>query len=747
MTFHFDPPFPPVQTALSILLTLGALLFPSLRNGPRAPARIRACLILLRASISMALVLILLNPSRSVPAPPRRGKQPFYVLIDSSRSMNVTDVRDEATGDVLSRWEAARRAVVGNRTLLDDLRRRYDLRLFAFSQDARATSPDALLAEKADGPATSMGRALSRITESLPPPAQKAPPLSGGILVVSDGRDNGTIFPPDAAQSARRLGLPVYTAGVGRQTQARDIQLVARRPQIFGMPGQPLEIAGVLYTVGLSDTKVRVDLLQEGRKIASRDVVVNPGSQQVAFSIRAPQKGFYRYGLACSIAPGETDESNNRANVFVNVSDSRIRVLFLEGRPTWDSTFLARTLRTDATMTLDAIYKVTADRFNGVSSDPNRVIPDPPRTAADFQKYDVVILGKGFEAFFDAGAADALKQWVGYRGGCLIFLRGRADERTEALRDLEPVRFGNEEIANARLRLTEAGLAHPGFAFTGREDARTVVQRLPALITATRVQEEKSLSVVLARSPGSGAGDGPAKEMALIAYQRYGRGKTLAVVGQGLWRWAFPPPDLAAYEHVYSEFWTQTLRWMVSDSDFLPAQSLALRTDRTAYGPQDTVHLSVYARGVQPASPPVIAITQPDGKIANTASSAGEQGADFAASFHPTQPGEYLANVSPLPGHEREAPATAPFTVYAGQQEDANRSADPEMLRRIAQAGGGEFLTSDQLNSLPDKLRVAEQAESRAHVPHSLWDNGWFLALVVGLLASEWVLRRRAGLA
>src|SRR5581483_1420397 len=142
--------------------------------------------------------------------------------------------------------------------------------------------------------------------------------------------------------------------------------------------------------------------------------------------------------------------------------------------------------------------------------------------------------------------------------------------------------------------------------------------------------------------------DESAKEMALLAYQRYGQGKTLAVVGQGLWRWAFLPPELAQYSHVYSEFWTQTIRWLVSESDFLPGQNIALRTDRTSYSDRETVNLLGFLRGSQPAAPPVITITQPDGKTATVAPAKGDgKAADFTAAFHPTLLGEYLATRPP----------------------------------------------------------------------------------------------------
>ncbi|HZO90492.1 MAG TPA: vWA domain-containing protein [Chthonomonadaceae bacterium] len=741
---HFEPPFLPVQTAALALIAVSAVFLLYARRELRQRVRRHPALPALRGAVVLLLALLLLNPVVSRPAPQARGKIPFLLLLDTSRSMATADVADGRPGRE-TRWEAARRAVLANRSLLDALSQRYAVRLYGFDARATARPLGALLPlTEPGGKSTALGSAIAQAVSANPLPRDAQ--AVAGLLLVSDGRDNGTEYAPDAARAARALGYRVYTACVGQERKETDLLVAAKRPQVFSAPGQTVEIGAEIRDTGISSAPVRVDLLREGRRVASRNLIVTPGRRAVAFPLSEPRKGFYRYALACSLAPNETNELNNRANVFLNVMESRARVLLLEGRPTWDAKFLAQTLREDPTVTLDCLYKLTADHYFALSGSADRPILRVPRTVEDFARYDVIILGKGYEEFFDAAATEALQRWVGDRGGNLVFLRGRADERTPGLGALEPVAFGDEEIEAARLRLTEAGRLHPGFAFSTGQDAQTVVRKLPALISATRVQGEKALAVVLARAEG--AADESAKEMALLAYQRYGQGKTLAVVGQGLWRWAFLPPELAQYSHVYSEFWTQTIRWLVSESDFLPGQNIALRTDRTSYSSRETVNFLGYRRGPQPAAPPIITITQPDGTTATLVSAKGDgHAADFTASFRPRLPGEYVATVPPPPGQGRAVPASAAFTVYPGQEEDANRSADPALMRQIAQAGGGEALRLDALQNLPEKLRAAEQAAVRKEEPRTAWDRGWVLALLLGLLTSEWLLRRRAGLA
>ncbi len=778
---HFDPPFALLPTLTFALLLAAAMTGLYMRWRRVRPDRASLPPLLWRLTALGLLTLILLNPGVGGPSSQARIKPPFIALLDTSRSMTTDDAANSDSSAAATfnpapkttRWQAARRATLDNRTLRDGLESRFQVRWFGFDAGAQAATPDALRQMRApNGSQTGIGEAITQAVAlttnaSNPnPSADKDGPPSGGLLLVSDGRDNGAGFPLDAARLARARGLPVYTFCVGQARPGRDLRVIARRPQQFVALGQTIEIGAEIRDTGIPRTPVRVDLLREGRRVASRQIVAAPGIQDVAFPVVEPRKGFFRYAIACAVASGETDPANNRANVFLSVLDARIRVLLLEGQPSWDAKFLAQTLRADPTVTLDTIYQLTPAFPFALSGSPDAPTLRVPRTLDEMARYDVILLGRGVGTFFDAETTANLKRWVSERGGSLVFLRGRADDSATGLHELEPLNFGPQEVEATRLRLTEAGRSHPGFALGGAADAPTVVQKLPALVSATQVTGEKAFSVVLARAQG-GTSDASAPEMALLAYQRYGQGKTLAVVGQGLWRWAFLPPELGQYSRVYAEFWTQTVRWLVSESDFLPGQNLALHTDRTSYSSKDTVNFLGYRRGPSASVPPIITLTLPDGGVETLASAPGAgagRAADFTAAYRPTQAGEYVATVAPAEPSElsasseaskpsppkaapdpasrsarRAAPALAVFTVFAGQEEDANRAADPALMRQIAATGGGQALTRAELDSLPEKLRAAEILRTQRQEARTLWDRGWALALLLGVLAAAWL--------
>lgn len=706
-------------------------------------------LALLRACVITGIAFILLNPIWTQKAS-EHSKPPLLVLLDTSHSMAVRDVGKQR------RFDVAKTAVLSNQSLLSELGKRYTPLFFsvgdsAARQDIRAFARTA----KPTGAHTRLGEAM---LTALGTSSSAAP---GGMLLISDGRNNGEINPVEAARQARTRHLAVFTLCLGSTKHGRDVALLNRRPQVFAAPDQEVPLSAEIRSIGYGGERARVQLLKDGRLVDSKTVTLDDHKPtQVSLPVREAKEGSYRYTLAVLPMPQEGSASNNRSSVFLQVLKSKARVLILEGRPTWDAKFLIQALHTDSSIEVDAIFKLDKNKFfaeqggnssdkpaagTGVSATPNIKVPT---TAAELAKYDVIVIGKGYEEFFTDESAKALKGFVADHAGNLIFLRGKAADQATGLAALEPLQWSDEQIRDFRLEITPEGLSHPAFSFRQGPDAQTVVQKLPTLISATKVQGEKALAVVLARSKDINSGPSDAdksKEMAVLAYQNYGQGRVVSLVGQGLWRWAFLPPELESYANCYNDFWTQLIRWMVNQSDFLPGQDISLKTDRSSYAPGDTVSLMAYVRGQRKVGPMSLKITAPDGQTARVGlGKAGGTQADYAGTFKPHAAGEYLASLDKSQPGARQI--MVPFSVFPAHEEDIVTAADPDLMRAIAVAGGGEALSVPQLASLPEKLKSAQALLNFKSETFTAWDRWWVLATILGLLSLEWLLRRRAGL-
>ena len=76
----------------------------------------------------------------------------------------------------------------------------------------------------------------------------------------------------------------------------------------------------------------------------------------------------------------------------------------------------------------------------------------------------------------------------------------------------------------------------------------------------------------------------------------------------------------------------------------------------------------------------------------------------------------------------------------------ANTDMQLDRLRRIAEMSGGKCLSMVQLDQLSDLLDLDPyETTVTAEVP--LWDNAWIMLLLVALMGTEWMVRRRYDLA
>jgi len=67
-------------------------------------------------------------------------------------------------------------------------------------------------------------------------------------------------------------------------------------------------------------------------------------------------------------------------------------------------------------------------------------------------------------------------------------------------------------------------------------------------------------------------------------------------------------------------------------------------------------------------------------------------------------------------------------------------------LRRVAEESGGKLYNVDEVAKLIGELPRGKQVRVEAVASVPLW-NSWKLALLfIGLLTTEWVLRKRVGL-
>src|SRR5205814_5263247 len=161
-----------------------------------------------------------------------------------------------------------------------------------------------------------------------------------------------------------------------------------------------------LRQAGYPNRSFKVDLMSNDKLIESRDVLPDTnGIGRVSFKVKAPDAGEQRYVFRTAPQPDESDTANNERAIFLRSVGSKVRVLVAEGQPHWDTKFLVQSLKRDPNVDLTAVYRLNAARHVAVLSSTGaetRVEQDLfPRNAAAMNQFDVIVLGRGADAFFD----------------------------------------------------------------------------------------------------------------------------------------------------------------------------------------------------------------------------------------------------------------------------------------------------------------------------------------------------------
>ncbi len=657
----------------------------------------------------------------------------WALLVDRSASMAVADLPGGA-----SRWSEALRLAAKAQSLS---KRPGMMAVKAFSKKLE-DAPEGLGGVKPAGDGSDIsGSAASMLNLSRSSGRRLA-----GALLISDGRQTEPSLLSDLSIRARSMEAPCYAVSLGGELAERNLVLSAGRRQYMAFAGHKLKVSATLSNHGLGRISAPVYVLSpSGERLAELKADLEEGgSKTLKFEISPSGKGYFEYAFATPPREGESSSSDNKASFGVNVLDKKVRVLFIEGVPCWDSKFLVQLLRAQAHMDVTSIYRLSSTHFFKVDSDPSKAVESSssvfPDSLDELGAYDIAVFGRGVEYFLTDERVALLKDFLKERGACVVFSRSKPYSSSfPALEPLEPMEWGETLSGPFSLSPSKAGQEAGlfGEALPGPGDPAWT--KLPALENSTRCAGLKPFAQVLA----DGVPEGPqgSRPFPLAAVQRYGKGIVCAVNAEGFWCWDFSPQD-AASSNMYKEFWLQLMEWGLAYSEFLPGMSFSVRLSESSALPDEAVRARVSSRGELPEGKALKLYVAKGGKtVQELLPGLSADGRAWEAVFSLKEPGMYRIGVEGAEGAE------AALSVRPPPSEKDNLSADSAFLKRLAESSGGRLV---QESDIPSVVAEFEKGDAKSEANKEIWRPSWTLWQLLLLafipFACEWTLRRRAGL-
>ena len=697
----------------------------------------------LRLLVFAVIAGCLLRPALALTrAVPQRNV--LAIVLDDSRSMRIADV------DSARRLAAVQRVFADSTALVKRLSDKFALRFFRFSADAAPVSGASALS--ASGARTDLAAAFESVKQEL-----ADVPVSG-IVLVSDGADNSDSDLSTALLGLRIRHVPVYAVGVGQERFGRDLSI-----DRLDVPTTTLKGSGVLVTAtvgarGAAGDSATVTTEADGRIVATQ-VVHLPGQREVVdVTTRVPplDPGTHVITVRVSQLRGEVITENNEAQALLRVRPAYEKVLYLEGSPRFEFSFLRRAFEGDSAVRLVGLLRSAKGKFLRINvNDSLDLVGGFPTRREELFKYRGLILGDIEASYFTGDQLKMVAEFVDRRGGALIALGGRhaLGEGAYAgtpVADVLPVTLESggrrsTDTATARLKITPtaAGLVHPALQLGPTAAMNT--SRWDSLPTLTAVNQLGELRPGATRLLDGHAGT-RGEPRPILAVQRYGRGVAEVLGVQDVWTWKMDP-DSPVENRSYETFWRQLVRWSV---DQVPERvEVVAAPDRVGPGEPVTLRARVVDSVYLDVNDAVVTaeVTSPTGKVSNVS-------LDWTMKDDGTYAGRFVA----------EEQGAYRFTAVAARGKDSTRSAvgglladsrgadmdhaelRAPLLQRIAKETGGKYYPLNDLSRLPDDVLLTSSGIT-AHESRDLWDMPIVLLLVIILLGAEWGYRRWRGLA
>ena len=678
------------------------------------------------------------------------------------------DAEIRATINGYGRLQLAQEAVeVARTTVFDKLAEKYDVQYFAF---ARRLEPIEL---KSGGGAVSLEGA-SGISVSQPNASYLGDAVLGvldraagqrvsGVLLFSDGQNTGGASPADAAAAARayrRDGAPVYAVPIGSTADIQDVAIIDVYTSGLVAKKDTVRVHVTIEAHGFDGQVTKVELVAHSREgetvLATKELVLSgTEQQQVELTFVAEESGPQYLEVRVPEHPNESQQlrANNHDVTYVRVSEKKLKVLLLDGRPRWDFRFLKNALRRDngvaGRLSTDDPEVVVETEWRRMSA--AEQAKALPATIEEISEYDVIILGDVSPELLNREREDLLIRAVQEHGVGLIVEAGpeyMPHAYGPDFQELLPV-VVKEGVAGReakvfepfRMEVSASGSVHEAMRLyedIGRN--QVVWSRMPEYYWCAAVERPAAGAEVLAWNPSVRLAQG---KLPLISWHAAGEGKVMFIATDSTWLWRRTVGDRFFYK-----FWGQSLRSMAARDESGGAKSfIEVRPVRVQPDEEATIELTAFVDDEgKPREEPelVVAINGPGGSSSIKLQRDPRRTGRYRGSFLPTEAGKHAVSYTP-PSGDPEQGAEALLNVMIAPEEFRQPQLNRATLAGLAQATGGSLIPVDQLASLERKL-TGKTLTTKRQDQATIWDNWLVLVILVLVYSIDVGIRRLMGL-
>jgi len=536
----------------------------------------------------------------------------------------------------------------------------------------------------------------------------------GAVIIAGDGIFNNGTNPVYAAEN---LNFPIFTIALGDTLQSKDMRIddvrynsVAYLDDVF-----PIEVS--ISANKMADIKTNVTILENNKVIASRNISITSNTYQktIKFSLEAKSPGKKRYSIIVNPIEGEISVENNNKSIFIDILNSRQKILLLAYAPHPDLGAIKQSLLKNKNYIVDIKY------ITGFNS--------------EIANYDLVIL----------------HQLPSKRNPAIKLLK----ELTESKK---PVLFiiGNQtnlvvfnkyynglnilsSVGNMVQAQYEYDNSFTFFSFDN--ELANQLSTLPPLNVPLGNYSLSSGAEIFGWQMISGIDT----DLPLISFYNKIGVKSGVICGEGIWLWRIQNQLQYANSEAVDEFINKAAMFLIAESD---KRHFKVYT-KTNYNNNADVTLSaeLYNQAFELDNTTEVGLTL-----------TNEKGEKFNFAFSPynnyyklnlgkLQKGSYIYKASAKLGSDKYY-ESGEFIIQQPDNESRSLNANHNILYRLAAEHNGKMYYPESINELVNDISNLPGMSSKIHYEDKFTGLNqliYLLIILLTLLSVEWFLRKYFG--
>lgn len=536
-----------------------------------------------------------------------------------------------------------------------------------------------------------------------------------GVVLASDGIFNQGSSP---IYTAGKLNVPVYTIALGDTVQKKDLSLKRTYNNQIAYLGDKFSVQIDIAAVNLQGKQSRLVIKKGAAVLVEKNVSIDKNDFFLTeeLLLEAKQVGVQKYNVSILPIEGEITTANNSKDIYIEVLDSRQKILLLAESPHPDLGMLKRMIENNKNYQAEIAYPETLKE--NVSKYDFVILHQLPSVRSNIVNILATLNEKKIPHWFILGTQTNLS--IINQVQDLLTVQGRINQTNDV-----------SGVLDANFNL-----------FTLSDGIGSKISKFPPLLSPYGDYTPRAnTSVLLWQKIGSVQSQFPL----LVLGDQRGIKKAI-LTGEGLWKWrTFDYMEHQNFE-IFDELFNKLLVYLSAKEDKRKFRAFA---SNTLFLENEKIKLDaeLYNTNYERINTPDVSVEIKD-----------SEGKKYPFSFTKTANAYTLnAGLLPVGDYTFEAKtqynsevlsAGGAFSVQSIQLEMFETTADHQLLQSLSDRSNGQMIYTSSIAELPEMIQASGTAKPLLYESVStrgLIHLKWIFFLLLGLLSMEWFLRRYWG--